>query len=425
MTAWLMLLPSAIFGSGIALAAVTRRDGFLLERTLLVPMVLAAVAPLVAFAALGVVAPTYDRILVATAATLTGVGTTTLGLIAAAPGADRLFYASILARHGLFVAGGFVALVAGAIAAKHVDRMARYPYSLVLFALLLTTVTVVAGETVNGARLWLRLGPIRFQPSEIARLCLAAFVATYLYDRRHLVGAPWRVRSLDLPPAPYLLPLGAAVLAAVGVLVLQNDLGMSALVALGALAALLSVQHARSFVVTALVFLMGAMLASYVAVPRVRDRVEGWVDPWHDPAGSGFQFVQADFGLAGGGITGQTSPLATPHVPELHTDLILVAIGSELGVVVAVAVLTLSGLLVCRCVAAALRAADGFRSLLGLSLAALIGIQVLLIAGGTLRVLPLTGLTYPLVSYGGTSMVVTLFALGAIVEIGASGETRD
>jgi cell division protein FtsW (lipid II flippase) len=286
-------------------------------------------------------------------------------------------------------------------------------------------VTVVAGETVNGARLWLRLGPIRFQPSEIARLCLAAFVATYLYDRRHLVGAPWRVRSFDLPPAPYLLPLGAAVLAAVGVLVLQNDLGMSALVALGALAALLSVQHAKSFVVAAMVFLLGAMLASYMAVPRVRDRVEGWLDPWRDPAGRGFQFVQADFGLAGGGIAGQTSPLATPRVPELHTDLILVAIGSELGIVVAVAILTLSGLLVCRCVAAALRAADGFRSLLGLSLAALIGIQVLLIAGGTLRVLPLTGLTYPLVSYGGTAMVVTLFALGAIVGIGSSGETRD
>jgi cell division protein FtsW (lipid II flippase) len=425
MAACLALLPSAIFGTGIALAAVTRRDGFLLERTLLAPIVLAAIAPLFAFAALRVVTPAYDRILVATAATLTGVGTTTLALIAAAPSADRSFYASILARHGIFVAVGFVALVAGAIAAKHVERGARYPYSLVLFALLLTLVTVVAGETVNGARLWLRLGPIRFQPSEIARLCLAAFVATYLYDRRHLVGAPWRVRSFDLPPAPYLLPLGAAVLAAVGVLVLQNDLGMSALVALGALAALLSVQHAKSFVVAAMVFLLGAMLASYMAVPRVRDRVEGWLDPWRDPAGRGFQFVQADFGLAGGGIAGQTSPLATPRVPELHTDLILVAIGSELGLVVAVAVLTLAGLLVCRCVAAALRAVDGFRSLLGLSLAALIGIQVLLIAGGTLRVLPLTGLTYPLVSYGGTSMVVTLFALGAIVGIGSSGETRD
>jgi cell division protein FtsW (lipid II flippase) len=111
-------------------------------------------------------------------------------------------------------------------------------------------------------------------------------------------------------------------------------------------------------------------------------------------------------------------------VPEVHTDFILVAVATQWGWVGAVAVLALAGILVCRCVAAALRAADGFRSLLALGIAALLGIQVLLICGGTLRVLPLTGLTLPLVSSGGTSMVATLFALGIVLGIGGSGDGR-
>jgi cell division protein FtsW len=165
------------------------------------------------------------------------------------------------------------------------------------------------------------------------------------------------------------------------------------------------------------ILIVGAV-GAYAASPRLRERVTVWLEPWFDPAGGGFQFVQAEFGLAAGGVFGQGLANSATRVPEVHTDFILVAIGTEWGWVGATMVLALAAIVVCRCVAAALRAADGLRSLLALGIAALLGIQMVLICGGTLRVLPLTGLTFPLVSSGGTSMVATLFALGIVSGIG-------
>jgi cell division protein FtsW (lipid II flippase) len=272
---------------------------------------------------------------------------------------------------------------------------------------------------VNGARLWLQVGPIQFQPSEVARLFLVGFVAIYLYDRRHLVVAPWRVAALDLPAAPYLAPLVGAVMAAVAVLALQNDLGMAALVVLGAYALVAAVLSSRWAVGLAGATLAVTAIASYAISPRVRERVAAWLDPWYDPAGRGFQFVQAEFAMANGGILGAAAN-SPDRVPEVHTDFILVAIAAEWGWAGAAAVLTLVGILVCRSFAAALGTPDRFRSFVTLGIAALLGIQALLICGGTLRVLPLTGVTLPLISYGGTSMIVTLFAIGVVTGIGAS-----
>jgi cell division protein FtsW (lipid II flippase) len=284
--------------------------------------------------------------------------------------------------------------------------------------------TVIFGQTVNGARLWLAIGPVRFQPSEIARLLLAGFVVVYLYDRRHLVVAPWRVGSIDLPPAPYLLPVIGAVLVAVAVLVLQNDLGMAALVVLGTFALVAGVLSSKSSLGPPGGILIIAAAASLAVAPRVRNRVVAWLDSWQDPAGSGFQFVQAEYGLAAGGTLGLGSPTMAAGVPEVHSDFILTGIGSQWGWIGAMAVLGLASVIVCRCVAAALRAPDSFRSLLAFAVAALSGIQVLLICGGTLRVLPLTGLNLPLVSAGGTSMIATLFSLGVVVGIGPSRTMR-
>jgi cell division protein FtsW (lipid II flippase) len=249
-------------------------------------------------------------------------------------------------------------------------------------------------------------------------------MASYLYDRRHLTAGPWRVRGVDLPPAPYLLPLIGAVLCAVAILLLQNDLGMAALVVLGAFATVAGIVTSTSSIGAAGAFLLVAAASSFTASPRVRDRVAGWLDPWRDPAGSGFQFVQADYSLASGGLLGHGGAVPALSVPEIHTDFVLVGVGSQFGWLGSLAVLVLAGILVSRCALIALRASDGFRSLLAFSLTALTGIQVVLIAGGTLRVLPLTGLTFPLLSYGGTSMVVTMFALGIITGLSAQSGRR-
>ena len=423
-TAWgLAIGPALLLITGAAMV-YSPPSGPAPASTDLAPLVAAGLAPLLANAVLPLLATGFDRVLLATAAMLTALGATTLLQVSMATGAAGEFYAGIVSRHGLFIAAGFLALLMGAATARYLDRLRNYPVTLLGAALALTAVTIVRGDVVNGARLWLSLGPVRFQPSEFGRLLLALFVAVYLYERRHLVASAWRVRSLDLPPAPYLAPLAAAVVGAAAVLSLQNDLGMAALVLLGATVVALGVGGSRPLAVTATAVLTVAAIGSYLTVPRVQDRVAGWLDPWADPAGRGFQLVQAEYALAAGSLAGNVASTPTGGVPEVHTDLILTAIGSHFGVLGSVAALSLTGLLVCRCVLAGLRTEDGFRSLVALSIAALLTIQIILIVGGTLRVLPLTGLTLPLLSYGGTSMVVTLFAIGIELGIGAQPAKR-
>lgn len=420
----LILLPALTLLAGIGVTQLAAGQGSSIAPNEVVAIGAAAIGPLIAAFVLFASKHDFDLILVATAGMLTSIGTTALFSLSLIQGANGAFFQAIVVRHAFFVGAGFLALISGVLLSQHLDRIRRFPFTLLAIALLLTLATITLGETVNGARLWLQVGPVQFQPSELARLLLAAFVAIYLYERRYLVVAPWRVGSIDLPPAPYLLPLVGAVLASVAVLVLQNDLGMAALVVLGAYASVASVLSSKSSLGSAGAILVAAAVASFVASPRVRERVAAWLEPWIDPAGRGFQFVQAEFGMAAGGIFGQGGVSPASRVPEVHTDFILVAVATQWGWVGAVALLALAGIVVCRCVAAALRAADGFRSLLALSISALLGIQVLLICGGTLRVLPLTGLTLPLVSSGGTSMVATLFALGIVAGIGASGAGR-
>jgi cell division protein FtsW (lipid II flippase) len=420
----LVLLPAVTLIVGVGLAELAVGPARPPRPDVVIALVAAAISPLVAMLLLITVYPRSDWILVATAAMLTAIGTTTLHSLSLIRGADGEFYQAVAVRHGFFVGAGFLALIAGVVISRRLDQIRKYPFTLLGGALVLTVATVIFGQTVNGARLWLAIGPVEFQPSEIARLLLAGFVAIYLYDRRHLVGAPWRLGRLDLPPAPYLLPLAGAVLAAVAVLVFQNDLGMAALVVLGTFALVASVVSSKSSLGSASALLVFSAVASIAVAPRVRDRVAAWLEPWNDPTGRGFQFVQSDYGLAAGGVFGQSGPTMAARVPEVHSDFILVAVASQWGWVGAVAVLALASMLVCRCVAAALLARDGFRSLLALAIAALSGIQVLLICGGALRVLPLTGLNLPLVSSGGTSMVATLFALGIVAGIGATQTSR-
>ena len=417
----LFLLPALTLVVGVGLAELAAWHERALRLELIVALLTATVGPLVAMLLLNSVDPGFDSILVAAAAMLTAIGVATLYSLSLVHGADAAFYRVIAVRHAFFVGAGFLALIAGAIISRRLDEIRRYPFTLFGIALALTATTIVFGQTVNGARLWLRIGPVQFQPSEVARLLLTGFIAVYLYDHRHLIAAPWRLGSVDLPPAPYLLPLVGAVLAAVAVLVFQNDLGMAALVVLGAYASIASVLRAKSSLGPAGGILILAAAASYVAAPRVRDRIVGWLEPWLDPVGRGFQFVQADYALAAGGLFGESSPIVPARVPEVHTDFILVAVASQWGLTGVVAVLALLCVIVCRCVSAALNATNGLRSLLAMAMATLIGVQVLLISGGTLRVLPLTGLTVPLVSFGGTSMVVTLFALGIVAGLGTSG----
>lgn len=414
---FLKVLPSLTVIVGIGIGEVSQSPSRDVLFRLLPSLAVAAFAPLASCLALGLFASGSDLILVSIAGMLTGVGVVTLFLAALAPGPDQSFLSEIVFRQGLFIGVGFLALVMGASLASPIERLSHYPYVLLSVGLVLTIVTAIAGQTVNGARLWLRVGAFQFQPSEFTRLLIAVFAARYVYDHRHHIGAPWRLGATPTQSLPYALPLFGAILAAASVLVLQADLGMASLIIVSAFLTFVAVQRSRAALVVGAVGLVTAMVGAAATTERVRERVLAWIDPWQDPAGRGFQLLQADYSLALGGMLGGLSP-RIGAVPEVHTDLILVAIGNQFGWLGTVATLALLSVLVCRCVSIALRSGTGFAPLLSLSAAAILGIQIILIVGGTVRALPLTGLTLPLVSYGGTSMIATLFMLGVVLGFG-------
>ena len=313
----------------------------------------------------------------------------------------------------------------------------RYRYTIALtgIALLLAPRIPLLGEQVNGAYLGVRLGPIGFQPAELAKICIVIFLASYLREHRELlvVGAR-RVLGVTLPPLKHLGPLLVVWGASMFMLIFIRDLG-SSLMFFAAFLALLYVATGRfSFVVIGMaMFLVGAWVI-YSTVPHVTDRVDIWLDPYQDPGGAGYQvlqsmFAQADGGLFGAGfaqsmvvIPGGDDPL----LPAAHTDLIYTLIVSELGLFGGAAVIGIYLLIAARGFKIALMANDGFSKLLATGLTTVFAFQAFVIIGGVTRVIPLTGVTLPLVSYGGSSILANfiLLALLLLVSNRARREAR-
>lgn len=412
-----LILPALVLLSG---AAVALRAAPLSTGLLSTFIVAAALTPLVSGVLLRIASPGSDLILLSTCGMLTSVGAVSLLQVAGIPGGTQAFFQAILARHLVFVIASFAALIAGAFLSRYAPLVLRYPYLTAAAALALIASTMLLGTEVNGARLWIVLGPVRAQPAEVARVLLALFIAAYLYDRRHLLASSWRVGRLELPPIPYLIPVGGALLLALSALALQNDLGMAALTALAAVAIITASLRSR-WSVFAIVSVLAAVIWIVPGLsPRVQARVANWLDPWQAPTGSGYQFIQGEYALAQGGLGGGRVTPDVRNVPEVQTDFVLAAIGAQSGVLVTAAVVALLAVFVLRCAQNALLAQTEHAKGMALALTVLIGLQILLILGGVLRLLPLTGLTVPFVSYGGTSMLVTGFSVGIIIGIGAT-----
>ena len=414
---FLRVFPTLTVLAGIAIGVLVDGHSQDALSPLLPSLALAAFAPLAACLVLSLVASGSDLVLVSIAGMLTAIGFVTLLLASLAPAPDQRFLSEIVLRQGLFIGLGFLAMVIGASLASPIERLSHYPYVLLSVGLVLTFVTAIVGQTVNGARLWLRVGSFQFQPSELTRILIAIFAARYVYDHRHHIAAPWRFSATPTQSLPYALPLFGAILAAAAVLVLQADLGMASLIIASAFLTFVAIQRSRVALIVAAVGLVITIVGATVSTERVRERVLAWMDPWQDPAGRGFQLLQADYSFALGSLLGRL-PARVSAVPEVHTDLILVAIGNQFGWLGTVGTLALLSVLLCRCVSIAFRTGTGFAPLLILSVAAILGLQIILIVGGTIRALPLTGLTLPLVSYGGTSMIATLFMLGIVLGFG-------
>jgi len=305
------------------------------------------------------------------------------------------------------------------------DRALRhYKYTWALAGVLLLVLTFLFGREVNGARLWIFVGPVGFQPGEAIKIVLVIFIAGYLAEKRTLLaGASARIGPVRVPPLPYLLPMIAIFVMVMLIVVISRDLG-TALLFLGIFLTMLFVATGRrSYVLLGMLLFVAGSFGAYNLFGHVRVRVDNWIDPFVDPSGTGYQTVQALYAFGRGGLfgegLGQGLPTISGHlpIPALPTDFIFAAVAEELGLIGAFALLALVMVLVFRGLRTAVLARDDFSSMLAVGLTVSLGLQTLIIAAGNVKLVPLTGITFPFVSYGGSSLLACFVVVGLLLAI--------
>jgi cell division protein FtsW (lipid II flippase) len=317
---------------------------------------------------------------------------------------------------------GIAAFCATLVAIRNARVLDRYRYLLgvaALVALLLPLLPVI-GREINGSQLWLRVAGFSFQPGEAAKLGLVAFFASYLAEKRQLLAvATNRVGPFLVPPARAFGPVVAIWVVSLGVLVFEKDLGLSLLV-FGTFVAMLYVATSRLAYAFGggLLFAAGAA-AAWALFTHVQQRIAIWLDLWDnlELTGAG-QLAQSLFALGTGGIAGVGLGQGRPDfIPVVESDFIFAAFGEELGLLGTTALLLVYFLLIGRGFSVALRSRDDFGQLLAAGLTILFGLQVFVIIGGVTRLIPLTGLTLPFVSYGGSSLLANYVLLALLARV--------
>ena len=295
-------------------------------------------------------------------------------------------------------------------------RLLSYPYLLGVFCLLLLCSALFFGTEIGGSRNWIVFGPFAVQPSEFGKIIIIMFLAAYLTEHREVLTLPrHRLLWLKLPVlrfiAPLLLIWGIAIL----MFVVQRDLG-SALLFFGIAVSMTYMATGRkSYVALAFAFFLGAAALSYSFFSHVRVRFNIWLDPWSDPSGSAYQVVQSLFALGSGGVWGAGFAHGHPNlIPEVHTDFIFAAIAEELGLLGSLGVMLVFALFFYRAIRIALACREETRMLLAAGIAVVFLLQTFIIIAGVTKFLPLTGITLPFVSYGGSSMIASFMLLGIL-----------
>lgn len=325
---------------------------------------------------------------------------------------------------------GVLLFIVTLVAVRDHRLLNRFTYTsglLAILLLLLPFMPIVGTDARGGARLWIDLGPVGFQPGEAAKVLLVIAFAGYLVLHRDALAlAGRRFLFIDLPRGRDLGPILAMWGVSVLILVGQNDLG-SSLLYFGLFLFMLYVATERpGWLILGGTLFVGGALAAYFfsgvvgALSHVHNRFRIWLDPmayYHESPGSG-QLVEGLFGMAWGGLIGRGFGEGDPmRIPDVHTDFIVAAIGEELGLTAVLAVILLYGLIVERALRTALISRDGFGKLLATGLAAVFAIQVFVIIGGITRLIPLTGLTTPFLSYGGSSLVMNWLIIAIVLRI--------
>ena len=300
----------------------------------------------------------------------------------------------------------------------------RYTYTSMAIGLVLLLLPLlpVIGTTVNGARLWIRFGETSFQPGEFAKIFLGIFFAGFLVAKRDAL-ALIRIRrwGMGWPRARDLGPIATCWIASVAILVFERDLGMSLLFfGLFVTTLYLATGQRTWLALGAVLFVLGSASA-YALFDHVQNRVMVWLDPFTYANDQGYQIAQSLYGLASGGLFGSGLGDGFPNlVPYAKNDFILSALGEELGFVGLSAILMLFAILMQRALRIAMLTTDTFGQLLAGGLGITLGLQTFIVAGGVTRLIPLTGLTTPLLSAGGSSLIATWIGLGLLLRISDS-----
>ncbi|MCE9647492.1 MAG: FtsW/RodA/SpoVE family cell cycle protein [Chloroflexi bacterium] len=293
---------------------------------------------------------------------------------------------------------------------KNLNYLKNYKYLLLFGGLLITACTLLFGTNPLGfgPRLWLGCCGFYFQPSEPLKLLLVIYLTAYLADKI----------NIRLSSGPLLIPTLVVTSLALLLLVVQRDLGTASIFISLFTIILFLATGKRRILFGAIAFLSIALFAGYFFIDIIQVRVHAWINPWNDPAGDSYQIVQSILAVANGGILGRGIGIGSPLlVPVAISDFIYAAIAEESGLIGTVGLLALIWLILGRGLIIAIRATDRFRRFLAAGIVTYLGIQSLLIIGGNLRLLPLTGVTLPFVSYGGSSLLTSFLALFILLVI--------
>lgn len=384
-------------------------------QTLTVPIGLIA-AFIAAHIAIRLLAPGADPAILPIVFVLSGIGITFVTRLAPELAMSQVMW--------LFIS--VAAMVAVLFFVPNLDNLARYKYTIGIVGVVLLLLPMLIGTEISGSKLWITFGGFSFQPGELAKILIVLFLAAYLAENRELLSASSRhLGPFTIPRIRMLFPMLVMWGVSLLVVVFERDLG-SALLFFTMFVIMLYVATGRvSYVVVSIILLAIGGVLCYHLFSHVRVRVQIWLDPFKDPSGAGMQIVQSLYSLADGGLVGSGIGKGLPTlIPVVESDFIFSAIGEEMGLLGGSAILLLFMLLAVRGLTTAARAKSDMSAFTAVGLTASLSFQAFLIVGGVSRLLPLTGVTLPFMSQGGSSLLSSFIVVALLLRAGDEGTGR-
>lgn len=370
-----------------------------------------------AHVAIRFLAPGADSAILPIVFALSGTGITLLTRLAPDSAVSQVVW--------LFLSVAAMVVVLAVV--RDLDSLADYKYTLGVAGVVLLVLPMIVGTEQNGSKLWIYIGSFSFQPGEFAKIAITLFLAFYLASNREALSASMRrLGPVTLPRLRMLLPLLVMWGISLLVVVFERDLG-SALLFFAFFVIMIYVATGRaSYVVVSLLLLAVGGVACYFLFGHVANRVNIWIDPWSAASSGGYQIVQGLYSLADGGLVGAGigNGLSTT-IPFVQSDFIFAAIGEEMGLLGGSAILILFLLFCVRGLATAARAKSDCSAFAAVGLTCAISIQAFIIVGGVTKLLPLTGVTLPFMSQGGTSLLASFVIVGLLLRAGDEGTGRE